>query len=229
MGSASRKVQLAPSILSADFGHLAENIQELDRTGDVDRIHLDVMDGVFVPNLSFGAMIVAAVRRVTNLPLDVHLMTVEPGRYYPVYVDSGANVLMVHVEACPHLNRDLSEISRLGVRTGVAINPGTSLYSLDGVLDILDVVLIMSVNPGFGGQTFIPSSLRKIERVRQMIDLVSSKADVAVDGGVGASNAGRIIEAGANVLIAGSSVFQNPGGIAAGMAALRASVGASSV
>ena len=218
------KVQLAPSILSADFGRLAEHIRELERTGDVDRIHIDVMDGVFVPNLSFGSLILAAVRRATNLPLDVHLMTIDPAKYYAVFVDSGATSLTVHVEACPHLHRDLTEIRRLGAGAGVAINPGTSIGSLDAVLDIVDVVLVMSVNPGFGGQKFIPSSLSRIARVRMMLDRATASADLAVDGGVGPGNALEIVRAGANVLIAGSSVFLNPNGVEAGVADLRKSV-----
>jgi ribulose-phosphate 3-epimerase len=226
--SDAKKVRLAPSILSADFGHLAENIQELERTGDVDRIHIDVMDGLFVPNLSFGTLIVAAVRRATSIPLDVHLMTVDPGRYYATYVDSGATSLTVHVEACPHLNRDLTEIRRLGARAGVAINPGTPVGSLDAVLGAVDIVLVMSVNPGFGGQKFIASSLDKVGRVRRLLDRAGSRADIAVDGGVGPVNARQLVDAGANVLIAGSSVFSNPLGIGAGVAALRRSVTAES-
>lgn len=224
MNADQNKVRLAPSILSADFGHLAENVQELDRTGHVDRIHVDVMDGLFVPNLSFGTPIVAAVRRATSTPLDVHLMIVDPGRYYSVFVESGATSLTVHVEACPHLNRDLTEIRRLGARAGVAINPGTSVCTLEEVLDSVDVILVMSVNPGFGGQKFIPSTLAKITRIRELLDRVGSNAEIAVDGGIGPGNARQIVEAGANVLIAGSSVFQNPKGIAAGIADLRSSI-----
>ena len=224
MDSGVLKVRLAPSILSADFGRLAENIRELEQTGDVDRIHIDVMDGVFVPNLSFGSLIVAAVRRATSLPLDVHLMTVDPVKYYATFVESGATSLIVHVEACPHVHRDLTEIRRLGARAGVAINPGTSIFALDAVLDLVDVVLVMSVNPGFGGQKFISSSLSRIARIRTMLDRASASAELAVDGGVGPANALQIVRAGANVLIAGSSVFQNPNGIGAGVADLRKSV-----
>jgi ribulose-phosphate 3-epimerase len=218
-------VRLAPSILSADFGQLAENVRELDRTGEVDRIHIDVMDGMFVPNLSFGSLIIAAVRRATTLPLDVHLMTVDPGRYYAGYVDSGATSLTVHVEACPHLNRDLTEIRRLGARAGVAINPGTPVGALDAVFGDLDVVLVMSVNPGFGGQKFIGSSLDKLSRVRQRLAEAGSVVDIAVDGGIGPENAREVVDAGATVLIAGSSVFSHPRGLGAGLAALRQAVG----
>jgi len=222
--SNAARVRLAPSILSADFGNLAENIRELERSGDVDRIHIDVMDGVFVPNLSFGSLILAAVRRATKLPLDVHLMTIEPAKYYAIFADGGANSLTVHIEACPHLHRDLTEIRRLGAKAGVAINPGTSITTLDAVLDIVDIVLVMSVDPGFGGQKFIASTRSKISRIRTMLDLAATSADLAVDGGIGPANAQDIVRAGANVLIAGSSVFLHPNGIAAGVADLRKSV-----
>src|SRR5579885_3269453 len=197
-------VKLAPSILAADFGRLTEQVQEIERAGDVDRIHVDVMDGMFVPNLSFGPIIVAAIRRATRLPLDVHLMMVEPGRYYQAFVDSGANALTVHVEACPHLYRDLEEIRQRGCRAGVAINPGTSPVTIDSVLDLAEIILVMSVSPGFGGQQFIPSSVGKIERVRRMLDETGSEADLAVDGGIAPPTAGRAVAAGANVLVAGS-------------------------
>lgn len=227
MTGTSPTIVLAPSILAADFGHLAEQVQELDRSGLVDRIHLDVMDGVFVPNLSFGPLIVAAVRRATSLPLDVHLMIVDPSRYYAAFVDSGANSLTVHVEACPHLRRDLDEIRRLGCRAGVAINPGTSPVHLDSVLDALDVVLVMSVNPGFGGQKFIPSSVAKIARVRHMLASAGSTADLSVDGGISSGTAGLVVQAGANVLVAGSAIFQHAEGIRAGLEALRQAAGES--
>jgi len=216
-----RPARLAPSILAADFGRLAEQVAELNAAGDVDRVHVDVMDGRFVPNLSFGPMVVAAIRRATELPLDVHLMLVEPARYYASFVDSGANSLTVHVEACPHLERDLAEIRRLGCRAGVAINPGTTPVLIDSVLDALDVVLVMSVNPGFGGQTFLSSSLRKIARVREMLDRAGGRVDLAVDGGIGPTTARAVVNAGADVLVAGSSVFQHPAGIAAGLRDLR--------
>jgi ribulose-phosphate 3-epimerase len=216
-----RPVHLAPSILSADFGRLAEQVAEVSRSGHADQLHVDVMDGRFVPNLTFGPMIVKAIRRATELPLDVHLMIVEPGRYYEAFAESGANAMTVHVEACPHLERDLVEIRRLGCRAGVAINPGTSPVLIDSVLDVVDVVLVMSVNPGFGGQAFIPASLRKIARVRAMLDQAGSGADLSVDGGISASTAGPVIQAGANVLVAGSAIFQHPGGIAEGLSDLR--------
>lgn len=219
-----RIIKLAPSILAADFGRLAEQVQEVERAGDVDRLHVDVMDGLFVPNLSFGPMIVSAIRRATRLPLDVHLMIVDPSRYYAAFVDSGASALTVHREACPHLYRDLEEIRKRGCRAGVALNPGTSPLLIDSVLDVTEIVLIMSVSPGFGGQQFIPSSLAKIRRVREMLDRVGSSADLSVDGGIAPDTAGDVVRAGADVLVAGSAVFHHPGGIAAGIRDLRASV-----
>jgi ribulose-phosphate 3-epimerase len=218
-------VLLAPSILAADFGHLAEQVQEIDRSGLVDRVHVDVMDGVFVPNLSFGPLVVAVVRRATSLPLDVHLMIVDPGRYYPAYVDSGANFLTVHVEACPHLRRDLDEIHRLGCRAGVALNPGTTPVLIDSVLDALDIVLVMSVSPGFGGQRLIPSSVTKIGRVREMLETAGSTADLSVDGGISPETARAVVLAGANVLVAGSAIFRHAAGIRSGLEELRRAAG----
>ena len=215
------EIKLAPSILAADFGRLAEQVQEVERAGGVDRVHVDVMDGVFVPNLSFGPMIVAAMRRATRLPLDVHLMMVDPGRYYPAFVDAGANALTVHVEACPHLYRDLEEIRRHGCRAGVALNPGTTPTLIDSVLDVADLVLVMSVSPGFGGQRFIPTSVEKIRRIRAMLDRAGSNADLSVDGGIAPPTAGEVVRAGANVLVAGSAIFHHPKGIAAGLRELR--------
>ncbi|MBX6771764.1 MAG: ribulose-phosphate 3-epimerase [Chloroflexi bacterium] len=215
------RIKLAPSILAADFGRLAEQVQEIERAGEADQIHVDVMDGLFVPNLSFGPMIVAAIRQATNLPLDVHLMMVDPSRYYDAFVASGANALTVHVEACPHLYRDLEEIRRRGCRAGVALNPGSSPLLLDSVLDLADIILVMSVSPGFGGQQFIPSSVEKIRRIRRMLDDAGSPADLSVDGGVTPSVAGEIVRAGATVLVAGSAVFHHPKGVEAGLRELR--------
>ncbi|HLH72950.1 MAG TPA: ribulose-phosphate 3-epimerase [Chloroflexota bacterium] len=214
-------VLLAPSILAADFGQLREQVQELDRLGGVDRIHVDVMDGTFVPNLSFGPMIVKVIREATRLPLDVHLMIVDPGRYYSAFQESGADFLTVHVEACPHLNRDLSEIHRLGMRAGVALNPGTTPVLLDSILDLADLILVMSVNPGFGGQQFIESSVAKIARVRAMLDAAGSMADLSVDGGISPATAHQVVEVGANVLVAGSAVFRHPDGIGKALGELR--------
>jgi ribulose-phosphate 3-epimerase len=216
-----RPVLLSPSILAADFGRLTEQVQELERSGLADRVHVDVMDGHFVPNISFGPMIVEVVRRATTLPLDVHLMITQPDRYLAAFAQSGASSLTVHVEACPHLERDLTEIRRLGCRAGVAINPGSTPVLIDSVLHAIDVVLVMSVNPGFGGQAFIESSLEKIRRVRALLDRAAPTADLAVDGGVGPKNAGAIVAAGANVLVAGSAVFRNPAGVAGALRELK--------
>jgi ribulose-phosphate 3-epimerase len=203
---------------------LASQIQEIESAGGVDRIHVDVMDGLFVPNISFGPLVVSAIRRATTLPLDIHLMIVDPGRYLTAFADSGANGMTVHVEACPHLNRDLNEIRRLGARSGVALNPGTSPTTIDSVLDAVDLVLVMTVNPGFGGQKLIPSTIAKVARVRAMLDLAESPADLEVDGGISAATARQAVKAGANVLVAGSAILQYPGGVAEGVAALRRAV-----
>ncbi len=217
-------VLIAPSILTADFGRLTEQIHEIEAAGGVDRIHVDVMDGVFVPNITMGPVIVSAIRRATALPLDVHLMIVEPGRYLATFVDAGANGLTIHVEGSHHLNRDLVEIRRLGARSGVALNPGTSPITIDSVLDDVDLVLVMSVNPGFGGQKLIRSAIGKIARIRAMLDLVSSPAELEVDGGISALTAPDAVRAGANVLVAGSAILQHPEGIAAGVDAIRRAI-----
>lgn len=219
-----RPVQLAPSILTADFGHLADQIREIEATGDVDRIHVDVMDGRFVPNITFGPLIVSAIRKATALPLDVHLMIVEPGRYLSAFAEAGASGMTVHVEACPHLNRDLVEIRRLGCRSGVALNPGTSPCAIDSALDAADLILVMSVNPGFGGQKFIPSTLDKIAWVRALLDRSGSAADLEVDGGINPSTAPGAVQSGATVLVAGTAILQHPNGSAAGVKALRQAV-----
>ena len=221
----ARTIKLAPSILAADFGRLTEQVQELDRSGLVDRIHVDVMDGLFVPNLSFGPMIVQVIRKATKLPLDVHLMIVEPWRYLPVYVDSGANYLTVHVEACPHLAKDLAEIRRLGCKAGVALNPGTTPVLIDSVLDLLDLILVMSVNPGFGGQQFIPSAMSKISRIQQMLEVAGVNAEISVDGGIAPGTAERVVAAGASVLVAGSAIFRHGEGVAAALKELRRAAG----
>ena len=215
-------IKLAPSILAADFGRLTEQVKEIDRSGLVDRVHVDVMDGVFVPNLSFGPMIVQVIRKATKLPLDVHLMIVEPSRYLPVYAESGANYLTVHVETCPHLAKDLGEIRKLGCQAGVAINPGTTPLLIDSVIGLVDLVLVMSVNPGFGGQQFLPLAVPKIARVRAMLDAAGSNADISVDGGIAPSTARQVIAAGANVLVAGSAVFRHEEGVAAALEELKA-------
>jgi ribulose-phosphate 3-epimerase len=197
---------IAPSILSADFGRLAEEIQAVERAG-ADWIHVDVMDGRFVPNITIGPLVVEAARRATELPLDVHLMIVEPDQHLKAFADAGADLLVVHAEACVHLHRTLQAIRDLGVKSGVAFNPGTPLAALTPVADLVDLVLIMSVNPGFGGQRFIPAALPKVEEARAVVEAAGHGADVEIDGGVSPQTAGAVKAAGANVLVAGSAVF----------------------
>jgi ribulose-phosphate 3-epimerase len=199
-------LRIAPSILSADLGRLAEEIRDAE-AGGADWIHVDVMDGRFVPNITLGPVVVEGARRATSLPLDVHLMIVEPERYVEAFAKAGADVISVHVEACTHLQRTLSEIRRMGKRAGAVLNPHTPEDVLRYVLDDLDLVLLMTVNPGFGGQSFLPAVLPKIAAVRKMIDASGRAIDLEVDGGVTRENARRVVEAGARVLIAGSAVF----------------------
>jgi ribulose-phosphate 3-epimerase len=197
---------IAPSLLSADFGRLAEEVRAVE-AGGADWIHLDVMDGRFVPNLTIGPGVVAAVRRATALPLDVHLMIVEPERYLADFARAGADLICVHAEACPHLHRVLQQIKELGARAAVALNPATPLTVLEHVLGDLDMVLLMSVNPGFGGQRFIPAVLPKIAAVRDSITAAGLACDVEVDGGVKLDNVATVAAAGANVIVSGSGVF----------------------
>lgn len=211
-------VKIAPSILSADFGALGEVVARVEAAG-ADQLHVDVMDGRFVPNITIGPVVVHALRRRTRLPLDVHLMIVEPERYLADFARAGADLLTVHAEACPHLQRTLAQIRELGARAGVALNPSTPPSVLEYVLDDLDLVLVMSVNPGFGGQAFLPSALGKVRAVRRLLG--TRAVDVAVDGGVKADNAGALAAQGASVLVAGSAVFEAPDASAA-VRALRA-------
>jgi ribulose-phosphate 3-epimerase len=199
-------VLIAPSILSADFARLAEEVACVEK-GGADLLHIDVMDGHFVPNLTVGAPIVEALRKVTKLPLDVHLMITNPDAFIPEFAEAGADYLTVHVETCPHLHRTIQAIKEHGVKAGVTLNPATSLTMIEEILPDVDLLLIMSVSPGFGGQQFIPSSLGKIHRARRLLDDVGSHAALEVDGGVKADNAARIIEAGADILVAGSAIF----------------------
>ena len=199
-------VRIAPSILSADFTILGEQIAAVER-GGADLIHVDVMDGHFVPNLSIGVPVVRSIRRVATVPLDVHLMIEEPDRYLEAFVDAGAAMISVHLEVLPHLHRTLQAIKELGARAGVAINPSTPAGLLEDVAGMVDHVLVMSVNPGFGGQTFIPRSESKIQAVRALLNRQGNTAPIEVDGGVDMSNAARLIEAGAAILVAGTSIF----------------------
>jgi ribulose-phosphate 3-epimerase len=198
-------MKIAPSILSADFAALGDDIARVERAG-ADLLHVDVMDGRFVPNITIGPVVVAAIRKRTRLPLDVHLMIVEPERYLPDFARAGADWLTVHAEACPHLSRTLGQIHELGARAGVALNPATPPEVLEYVLDDLDLVLVMSVNPGFGGQTFIPSAYAKLREVRAMLG--SRSVEVSVDGGVKLEHARPLADQGASVLVAGSAIFQ---------------------
>jgi ribulose-phosphate 3-epimerase len=214
-------VTLAPSILASDFGRLAEEVRAVQEAG-ADWIHVDVMDGHFVPNISLGPAITRVVRQATDLPLDVHLMIQEPDRYLEAFADAGADVLTVHQEVTPHLHRTVDSIRELGVRPGVALNPATPVSTLSEAVQWVDLVLVMSVNPGFGGQSFIPATLGKLSRVRALVDERSTeRVEIEVDGGVSAENSGSLVAAGATVLVAGSSIFGHPRGPAVAVPELR--------
>jgi len=200
-------IKIAPSILSADFSRLAEEVQAVDRAG-ADYIHVDVMDGHFVPNITIGPLVVDALRKVTDKPLDVHLMIENPDRYIADFAKAGADIITVHQEAVPHLHRTVQLIKSLGKQAGVSLNPATPVETLDVILDDLDLVLVMSVNPGFGGQAFIPSALDKIRALRQRITQRGLASELQVDGGVKVDNIREVVTAGADVLVAGSAVFE---------------------
>ncbi len=201
-----KSIMIAPSILSADFSRLGEEVKAVEAAG-ADVIHIDVMDGHFVPNITIGPLIVKAIRPVTNLPLDVHLMIADPDRYLQDFIDAGADWVTVHVEACIHLHRTLSFIRSKGKKAGAVLNPATSLSTLEYVLADVDLVMLMSVNPGFGGQSFIESSLEKMTRLRRMLDAVNPGAGIEVDGGIGPATIARAAAAGANIFVAGSAVY----------------------
>lgn len=215
-------IKISPSILSADFARLGAEIRTVEQAG-ADYIHVDVMDGHFVPNITIGAPVVTALRQVTSLPLDVHLMIENPDVYIPDFVAAGADIITVHQEACPHLHRTIQLIHGLGKKAGVSINPATPASVLEVIMAEVDLVLVMSVNPGFGGQSFIASMLPKIKQLRQMIENSGRSIELEVDGGVKADNIGEIAAAGADVFVAGSAVFNAPD-YSAAIAALRHNV-----
>jgi ribulose-phosphate 3-epimerase len=217
-------VKLAPSILSADMARLGEQVAEAERAG-ADRIHVDVMDGHFVPNITFGPVVVRWLRPVTRLPLEVHLMISEPDKFLDAFSQAGSDTLIVHPEGAIHLNRTVQQIKALGRRAGVAINPATPAVLLEEILPDLDLVLVMTVNPGFGGQSFLNGTLAKIRTIRRMIDEVCPGCELEVDGGIDAKTAPLVVEAGARVLVAGSAIYGASNGVAAAMDRLLGGVG----
>lgn len=202
----TKKIQVAPSILSADFAAMGQAVENLEVWG-ADLIHCDAMDGQYVPNFSFGPSMIRAIRPHTTLPLDVHMMIDRPERYVEAFAEAGADIITVHQEATIHLHRTLQLIRSTGKKCGVVLNPATPVYTLENVLEDVDMVLMMSVNPGYGGQKFIPKVLDKVRRLRAMIEEAKLKVDIEIDGGVGIHNAAEIVDAGANILVAGSAVF----------------------
>lgn len=219
-----RTVRIAPSILTADFTRLGEEIAAAETAG-VDWIHLDVMDGHFVPNLTIGPLVAAAVRRSTRLPLDAHLMIESPERYLDAFARAGVDRLSVHVEACPHLHRTVEQIREAGMRPGVALNPATAVETIAEILPFVDLVLVMSVNPGFGGQSYIATSTRKIARVRRMLDAQGlDHVELQVDGGLSPSTVAPVVQAGASVVVAGSAIYREGTRVHENVAALRAAI-----
>jgi ribulose-phosphate 3-epimerase len=200
---------IAPSILSADFAVLGEAVAAVER-GGADLIHVDVMDGHFVPNITIGPLVVRSIKRVAHVPLDVHLMITDPDRYIEAFVDAGAAMISVHVEVLPHLHRTVHAIQGLGAKAGVVLNPSTPVVALEQIAGDVDYVLVMSVNPGFGGQTFIPRSESKVKEVRALLDRAANSAPVEIDGGIDRQNVGSVVSAGARIIVAGSAVFHTP-------------------
>ena len=213
-------IRIAPSLLAADFGHLAKAAQDLEESG-AERIHVDVMDGVFVPNFTFGTDTVRVLRRVTSLPLELHLMIVNPDAHLSTFATAGADAITVHYEVCPNLHRTLSSIRALDCRSGAAINPSTPAQNLDDILESCDLALVMTIDPGFGGQSLIPRTLRKVEHIRRELERQGLDTEVEVDGGVDTTNAKACVDAGADVLVAGTAVFRHKDGPKGGVAALQ--------
>ena len=221
--SSARAIKIAPSILSADFSRLGEQVAEAAQ-GGADYIHVDIMDGHFVPNLTIGAPVVKAIRRWTELPLDVHMMVTAPERFILDFVEAGADIITVHAEACTHLHRVVQEVKEAGARVGVALNPATPVNAVDTLLPDLDQVLVMTVNPGFGGQSFIDSMVGKISKMRATLDELGLPAELEVDGGINVKTARTAVEAGARVLVAGSAVFDPEVAVADAIAEIRNSL-----
>ncbi len=219
----NRSIKIAPSILSADFSKLGEQVAEAAR-GGADYIHVDIMDGHFVPNLTIGPLVVQAIRPWTDLPLDVHMMISEPQRFIPQFAEAGADIITVHAEACIHLHRVVHQIKDAGKRAGVALNPGSPLALVEEVLPDLDLVLVMTVNPGFGGQAFIEGTVDKVRRMRAMLDQRGLPAELEVDGGISPRTAPRVVGAGARVLVAGSAVYNKQMTVAEAIARIRESI-----
>lgn len=207
-------VRIAPSILAADFAALAEAVTAAER-GGADLLHVDVMDGHFVPNITVGPLVVKAIRRVATVPLDVHLMIQDPDRYVEAFVEAGASMLSVHIEVLPHLHRTVGYIKSLGIQAGVVLNPSTPVASLEEIAGDVDFILVMSVNPGFGGQAFIPRAESKVRAVRALLDRVGNQGPIEIDGGIDLSNVGRVVAAGAEIIVAGSAIFRTPDASAA--------------
>jgi len=217
-------VKLAPSILTADFGRLADEVRAAE-AGGADLLHLDVMDGRFVPNITFGALLVEALRKVTSLPFDLHLMTIEPERLFEQFAGA-ADTINVHIEVSPHINRTLDAIHKLGKRAGVCINPGTPVSAIEESLRDVDQVMVMTINPGWGGQQMIPRQLEKVATIRKLLDAAGSSAEIEIDGGVKAGNIASCVASGANVLVCGSSVYNAEKSVAESLAELRRAAGA---